>query len=444
MLLNISKQIIFMITKDELFRILTDWNMWERDQETGFPRDTYNLKIKNLLKTGQIVTLTGVRRAGKSTLMKQQMRLLIQSGVPRNEILYVNLEDPRFEGELSLPLLTRVYEVYMENMKPVNKPYIFLDEIQEIAGWEKFVVSLQERNAAHVVVSGSSSRLLSSEFSTLLTGRHLDVEVFPLDFPEYLYFSGMEPSNRLNIVANRIKVEGLLKEYIESGGFPLAVLTHNKQILSDYFRDIIFKDVVYRHRIREVDKVNALAKFYLTNISSQITFNKIKNFLNTSIETIERFSHYLASSYLIFFLKRFSYSVKDQEKSPRKVYAIDTGLRNVVAHRFLGDYGRLAENIVFLHLLKLGKELYYWKDKEQREVDFIIKEGMRVEGAVQVCWALEDEKTKKREVGGLVKAAKELKLRKGMVITSEYKGEEKVDDITIKYVPLSSFLLNFY
>jgi predicted AAA+ superfamily ATPase len=433
-----------MITKDEVFSILVDWNLWENDQETGVPREEYLTKLKEYLKSGQIISIIGVRRAGKSTIMKQCMKMLVQSGVPRSDILYVNFEDPRFEGELDLTLLTKIYESYLENIKPGKKPYIFLDEVQEVKGWEKFVTSLHERNAANLIVSGSSSSLLSSEFSTLLTGRHLNLEVFPLSFSEYLSFMGLNSKDKLTITVNRIKINGLLKEYMEKGGFPLVVLTRNPQLNVDYFRDVVFRDVVRRYKIREVDKLQALVKYYLTNISSQITFNSIRKFLGLSIETIDRFSYYLKDAYLVFFLKRFSYSMKEQEKSPKKVYAIDNGLRNVVASRFSKDEGRIAENAVFLHLLRKQNELFYWKDKEQKEVDFIVKEGLKPKHAIQVCWSFESEKAKKREVGALVKAAKELKLEEGLVVTSEYASSEEIDGIKIKYVDLSSFLLDLY
>jgi len=430
-----------MISKDEIFRILVDWNIWEKEQETGILREDYISRMRQFLESGQIVSIVGVRRAGKSTIMKQYMKILTQSGVEKKDILYVNFEDPRFEGELNLALLTKIYETYIENLRPNKRPYIFLDEVQEIKGWEKFAVSLHERKDAHIIVSGSSSSLLSSEFSTLLTGRHLDLEVFPLSFSEYISFMGINPKDRLNVAANRMRIGGMLKDYMQKGGFPLVVLTNNTQLNVDYFRDIIFKDVVRRHKVREVDKVNALAKYYLTNISSQITFNKIRKFLGISVETVERFSSYLQEAYLIFLLRRFSYSLKDQEKSPRKVYAIDVGLRNAVASRFSKDDGRLAENLVFLHLLRNGKELFYWKDKEHREVDFIVKEGIVPKSAIQVCWSFEDERTKRREIAALVKAAKELKLNEGLIVTNEYEGTEEVDGIKIKYILLPSFFL---
>jgi predicted AAA+ superfamily ATPase len=199
--------------------------------------------------------------------------------------------------------------------------------------------------------------------------------------------------------------------------------------------------VVRRYRLREIDKINVLAKYYVTNTASPTTFNSIRKFLGIPIETVGRFSTYLEAAYLVFFVKRFSHSMKEQEKSPRKVYAIDTGLRNAVSLRFQSDIGKLVETIVFLELLRRGLDISYWKDKEQHEVDFVIREGISPTELIQVCWNLEDPKTKKRELAALVRAAKDLKLKSGTIITNETEGNEVKDGITIRYIPFLAFML---
>ena len=438
------------MNKNEIIEILQDWNFWKKDLEAGIKRPVYLNKLKSFLKTGQVVTITGARRVGKSFLMRQLIRSLISQGVNRSNILMVNFEDPRFT-ELDAKTLQRIYEVYLEFLSPKGEVFIFLDEVQEISEWEKWVRTMHELNKAKLVISGSNAKLLDKELSTLLTGRHIDLVVFPLSFKEYLAFNRVDLKDRLDFVSKRVEIEGFFRKYLEWGSFPEVVLLSNerKQMLLHYFEDIINKDLIRRYRIRKSDRLNSLAKFYLTNISSSITFNSLEKFLNISADTVEKFSRYLEDAYLLFFLKRFSFKVKEQEKSPRKVYAIDTGLANTIGFRFSQNLGRLAENIIFLELVrrkvleKNDLELYYWKDAQHREVDFVVKEGLRVTQVLQVCWEINRPETKTREIKALLKAMEELRLNEGLVITQDLEKEENVRGKKIRYVPLWKWLSPF-
>jgi len=438
------------MNKNEIIEILQDWNFWKRDLEAGIKRPIYLNKLKGFLKTGQIVTITGARRVGKSFLMRQLIRSLITDGVDRNNILMVNFEDPRFT-ELDVRTLQRTYEVYLEFLNPKGEIFIFLDEVQEVSGWERWVRTIHELNKAKLVISGSNAKLLDKELSTLLTGRHIDLVVFPLSFKEYLAFNRVDLKDRLDFVSKRVEIEGFFRKYLEWGSFPEVVLLSNerKQMLLHYFEDIINKDLIRRYRIRKSDRLNSLAKFYLTNISSSITFSSLEKFLNISADTVEKFSRYLEDAYLLFFLKRFSFKVKEQEKSPRKVYAIDTGLANTIGFRFSQNLGRLAENIVFLELVrrktleKNNLELYYWKDPQHREVDFVLKESLNVTQILQVCWEINRPETKAREIKALLKAMEKLKLNEGFVITDDLEKEENVRGKKIRYVPLWKWLSPF-
>jgi len=430
--------------KSEILVILNDWNFWKKEQETGIKRDELIKKIKELSETKEIVVIKGVRRCGKSTSLLQYCKELIDSGLEKKDILIVNFEDPRFKN-LSLELLNKIYEIYLAELQPNKNHMVILDEVQNIDGWEKFARFLHENKKISVFVTGSSSKLLSSEYSTVLSGRHLDIEARILSFREYLFFKGIKIGDKLDIVNNRHKLKAEFNQYLLNGGFPKATTTktesQKKELLETYFRDIIIKDIVKRFKIKEINKIEELAKYYMTNISSLQSFNNIKNVLKLNLDTIERFSYYLTSAFLLNFVKKFSYSEKEQLLNPRKVYCADNGMRNSVAFVFSGDYGKLAENVVFNSLTKKVREVYYWKNQKQEEVDFIVKEKQKVKEIIQVCWNIEKKETEEREVKNLIAACKELKLKGGLILTEDIEKEEKIEGIKINFKPIWKWIL---
>jgi len=433
--------------KEKLIEVLTKWNFWAKEIDSGILRD-YTKKLLNFVKTDKIISIVGVRRSGKSTIMKQIAKELIKK-IGKEDTLIVNFEEPEFE-DTDLNSLQKIYDAYLEIIKPKEKPFIFLDEIQNVNKWEKFVRSLNERKEAFVIVSGSSSKLLSEELATILAGRQLQFEIFPLSFNEFLNFNEIKIENKRDILINSQKIKSLFRAYLKFGGYPEVVLNKDEEFkirtLRNYYNDILTKDVIRRFKIKESEKLSSLVKFYLTNISSTITFNSISKFLNLSVETIRRFSSYIETSKAIFFMKRFSFSVKEQEKSPRKVYVIDVGLANALGFKFSEDIGRVAENLVAIELKREqannpNLEIYYWKDRQGKEVDFIVKENLKIKQLVQVCWSLEEHKTKSREVRALLKASKELKCNNLLMITGDYENEEKIGNKKITYKSLWKWLL---
>ena len=435
------------MNKNEILEVLEDWNFWRKDQDTGFPRLQYLKQLQSLKDSNQIIVITGARRSGKSYLMRGFAKKLISEGISKNNILFINFEDPRFH-KLDTDLLQKIYETYLESLNPKGSIYIFLDEIQEIPEWEKWVRTMHELKKANLIISGSNARLLSRELSTLITGRHVDMTVFPLSFKEFLSFNNLEVNNSLDLVNKKIDIKRLLSEYFEYGSFPGVVLAGaKKQILLAYFDDLLNKDLIRRYKIRKTGKIKELAIYYLSNISTPSTYNSLKKQLLLTTDTIEKFSGYIESIYLIFFVKRFSFKLKEQEKSPRKTYAIDVGLSNQVGFRFSLNTGRMAENLVFLELLRKKSldpkmELFYFKNERHREVDFVIKESLKVKSAVQVCWNIEDLKTKKREVDSLIVGLEDLNLKEGLVITEDYENVEYYKEFEIKFIPLYKWLLN--
>lgn len=434
------------IEQNEIFSILADWNFWQKDLASGIPRPDYLDKLSGFLKSNQVVTITGPRRAGKSIIMRQMVKSLIEAGVKKNEILMVNFEDPRFiENDVSF--MEKIYETYREFIHPSGRPYIFLDEVQAVNGWEKWVRMMQELGKARIVVSGSNSKLLSRELGTLLTGRHLDLTVLPLSFSEFLKFKNLTVTGRTEKIIKKTEIRVHLRQYFEFGAFPEVVLSsQKKEILLNYFEDLVLKDILRRFGIRKPQILRALLRFYLSNTGSPATYTSIEKFLQASADTIEKFSGYFEDVYLVFSLKRFSFKVKEQEKSPRKIYAIDTGLANAVGFRISENAGHLAENLVFLELLRRRAfspeaEIYYWKDEQHREVDFVIRQPKKSVQLIQVCWRLSEEKTRKRELGSLLKAMKELKVKEALVITDDQESSENIENRKIVYQPLWKWLL---
>lgn len=435
--------------KFRLVEVLGSWNFWNRDIDTGLPRKGYVGKLLNFVKTDKVVSLVGVRRSGKSTIMKQMAKALIDGHVDKNDILMVNFEELEFENA-DAGFLKAIYEAYLETIKPSGKPFLFLDEIQHVEKWEKFVRSLNEKKEAFIIVSGSSSKLLSNELATVLTGRQLYFETFPLSFGEVLDFEKIEAGDSKSTALNARKIKMAFSDYLEFGGFPEINLNKDREFrmrtLRSYYEDIINRDVAQRFKVKKADKLKTLARFYLTNISCLISFNRTSKFLHLPTETVRRFSYYLETSKLVFFINRFSFSSKEQENSPRKVYSIDVGLSNAVGLRFSENFGKLAENIVAVELKRrqeerAGKnlEIYYWKDNY--EVDFVVKENLKVRDAIQVCWDVSNPETRERETRALLKAMKKFKLKEGLVLTEDFEGEENLKERVIKFMPLWRWLI---
>jgi len=436
--------------EQEIIEVLGEWNFWNREIDTGIPRRDYTDKLFEFLRYDKVISIVGIRRAGKSYIVRQLAKELIKSGLDRQKTLIINFEEPVFEGS-ELKDLLKMYESYVEIIRPAGKPFVFLDEIQNVPKWEKFVRSLNERKEAFVTISGSSSKLLSEELATVLAGRQIYFEIFPLSLREFLNFRNLEIKDLKDALLNSQKIKSLMWDYLKFGGFPEVVMSENEdfkfRVLRSYYDDIVTKDVARRFKVRKVEELRSLVKFYLTNTASQVTLNSISKFLKLPTETIRRFSGYIETSRAIFFVKRFSFSFKQQEKSPRKVYSTDTGLVNAVGFRFSANYGRLMENVVAIELKRrqsrnLMVEVYYWKDYAGREIDFLVKEGPNIRELIQVTFASDRNEIEERELKTLVRASKETGCKELSVITWDYDAEEEFRGRRIKFVSLWKWLLD--
>ena len=427
--------------QEKIIQILTDWNFWFKDIKIGIERKKYIDKAVRIITSNEIGMITGIRRSGKSTILLQLAKNLIANGVNPKNILIINFEDYRWE-EYSIKLISEIWSIYNENIRDKGRVYLFLDEIHNIKGWERFIRTLYDLKGISIFVTGSSSKLLSKEYTSLLSGRYIPLFVYPLSFDEYLIFNGVAVKSKLELIARKDELLKHLNNYMRTGGFPKYVITKDRELLSSYFETIILKDIAERYKVKEIGNLRKLAVFYLTNIGSRITYNSIKEFLHLPLNSIERYSYYFEQVFLMDFVPCFSYSLKSQEKLPRKIYSIDTGLAEIIGFRFTNNYGRFMENLVFIELKRrFKKENLFYYLKDGFETDFVIKQGLKTKQLIQVCYKIEDEKTRNRELKSLIKAGEELKCRDLLVITWDYEAEEKFKNKKIIYKPLWKWLL---
>jgi predicted AAA+ superfamily ATPase len=434
--------------KEELITILADWNFWGKGLEVGIEREMYTNKIKEFLFSplNKIISVYGVRRSGKSFILRQISKFLSEKYGAKN-CLYINFEEVRLEK--TLETLLKAYEGFLEIVRPASKPFLILDEIQEVEGWEKFVRSLQEKNEAKIIVSGSSSKLMSEELASLLSGRDIPIEIFPLSFNEFLNFNKISIKSFEETLINKSLLIKSLREYLEFGGFPEVVIEKNentkKEILKRYFETILVKDVKKRFKLRESDYLEKLGIFYLTNAASTISFNKLSKVLKIPTKTVERFSKFIAISRMIFFLEKFSFGARERIVSPLKVYSIDTGISNAIGFKFMENFGRSMENLVAIELQRRFKkpnfEVFYFKDYQQNEVDFVLKEGLELKQLIQVTYASNKDEIEKREIKALLKACELLKCKDLLIITWDYEDEIKIKNKKIVFKPLWKWLL---
>ncbi len=324
----------------------------------------------------KIISIYGPRRSGKTFFLYSLIGDLLKQGINKHQIIYINLEDDRLYpfSELKLDdLLTAYYELFPENIK--LQKYFFLDEIQNIEHWELFVRRIYDKEMVKIYVTGSSSNIMHTEIYTGLRGRTLAYMMFPLSFLEYLRFNQITIDPHIEFSSHRFQIIDKLRDYINYGGFPELVFTgHHREILSSYYNIMLLRDVAERYKIRNIGILRNIAHYLMTNIGNQFSINSyyksVKSQLSTTRITIAEYYRYLLEINLFCETRFFSYSVKQQQSNPVKVYCIDTGLRNSVAFKFSRDMGRLMENVVMVELMRRGKEVYYWKSKST-EVDFV-------------------------------------------------------------------------
>ncbi|MBI3031860.1 ATP-binding protein [Candidatus Woesearchaeota archaeon] len=414
------------MNKTELKEIIISQQKSKHDS-TLVERDIFK-KIGFYIKTPFVIVISGIRRVGKSTLLYQ-----IQEKYPG---YYLNFDDERLVN-FKLEDCQVLYEVFIELFGEKN--FFYFDEIQNIKGWERFVRRLHDEQKK-VFVTGSNASMLSKELGTHLTGRYIEINLYPFSFKEFLGFKGViAEKNDMYITKKKIRLIKYFEEYLIKGGLPEYLKTNDIEYLKTLYDSILYRDIIVRYNLSYENVLKELTYLIANNISKEISFNSIKNTLHLgSSTTVKDYFNYFENCFLIFLTRKFDYALKKQMYANKKVYLIDNGLAVNLGFRISNDLGRLLENLVFIELKRRKKEMYYYSSK--KECDFIIKEGVKITEAIQVCYELHEE-NKEREITGLLEVMDSFKLKEGVILTYEQTEEITRKKKKIKVLPVFKWLL---
>jgi len=428
--------------KNKLKELLIEYKHRFLADRTDLIRREIQDRIEAFIKFKEVVMITGTRRGGKSSLMKLICDDLIKKyKVPPSNILYLNFEDERFI-EFNTDDFAQIYELYLQVNKPAGRQYFFLDEIQNVAGWERWVNRLYENENIKIFITGSNASLLRSEISTALTGRNRVITNFPFSFREFLVFKNYRlEKNDFYQTEKRAIIKGFFQEYLKLGGYPEIVKINDPNLLEQYFKDIIYRDILPRYSVKKIKEIRELCLFLASNLGSIHSYNKLLSLIGVkSINTVKNYLEILEEVFLFFQINLFDYSIKRQIYNPSKIYIIDTALGNSISFKFSENIGHIYENLVFLELKRRNKEIYYWKSKKGKEVDFLIKRGLDIEEAIQVSYNMNYKKTLDREIESLLMAKDEFRIKYLTIITEDEDIEKDIGDTKIKIIPLWKWL----
>lgn len=410
-------------------------------------RTCFPLLLK-YLPSPHVISITGVRRAGKSTLLKQLINFLIKTKkVNPQNILFLNLEHPYFsQYSNDVQYLEKIFEDYLKLTQPRGPVFCLFDEIQFFAKWPIFIKAHYERGNVKFVITGSNSFLMSHELLTLLSGRTLPIEVYPLSIMELVQAKTKIKKLKTMVISKyRHEIRGLLDSYLQYGGFPEVALNQDKEIAYDilnaYSKTILYQDVATRLSLKKPLDLERLFYYLSSHIGTLFSYANLAKVFDLSDKTVKEYVQALIDANLLFEIDRFSFSLKQQVRAPKKIYSIDPGIVNAIAFKFSENRGRLFENALYLELKRKSDEIYYYKTQQDYEVDFVVKQGTAL-SLFQVCLDLGQETTSLREVRSLVHAAQELGLNHAEIITADEERDFNIDGIAIKASPLYKFLLS--
>jgi predicted AAA+ superfamily ATPase len=428
--------------KEQLSQLIDDFHEWELPEL--LPR---NLEIPEI--KGKADVVIGMRRSGKTYLCYQQMHDLIAAGTRREELLYLNFEDDRlFEFTLTdfQAILDVYFGKYPENRN--HKCHFFFDEIQCVDQWEMFIRRLLDTENVQLYLTGSSSKLLSTEIATSLRGRSLTIEMFPFSFQEFLKYHGLFETLPKKFGAKTCSIlRKAVKDYFDIGGFPeVQTLDSNLRVdvLQGYIDSVLLRDVIERYKVSNVIVLKHMVRHIMSSPSGKFSVNKFYNTLKSlsvkcTKNSLYEYLDHLRDAFLFYIVPIHSRSEKARLINPAKIYAIDTGLLNAMTFRNSLDLGQFLENMVFMHLRRNGYDVEYVKTKDGYEADFFARhKNSGDKGLIQVCWDMTDKKTFDRELRGLKSAMDELSIDSGTIVT--WDDESALED-DVDVVPVWKWLL---
>lgn len=408
----------------------------------------FNFIVKRLfevpLNSGLIISVIGSRRSGKTYLMYDLIKTLLESGVSRERVVFINFEDERLQfQQQDMDLILQAYQELYPDV-PTNEVYFFFDEIQNVDGWERFVRRMFDTKTRNIYITGSNSKVLSTEIATELRGRTISFTVFPYSFKEYLWSQGVSIDYKL--ASNRAKILHYGEKYLFNGGFPeLVQLDKSLKVkaLQQYFNVMIYRDIVERYNVSNPNVLKYFIKKVFASVSFPLSINKIYNDLKSmgykiSNKYLYEYMDYCNAVFLTQGVNKFNFSEIKQEKSDKKVYVIDNGLLSSIDFSISENRGKLFENMVAMEFLKSGYEIFYYK--ETYECDFVIRKNGEL-AAIQACWSLKESETRQRELRGLFQACRYLQKSEGIILTFDEEGELVFESVRVRLVPFYKYFL---
>jgi predicted AAA+ superfamily ATPase len=408
---------------------------WDNNSYEQAYNRLHNQESIDDLKLDEIQIITGIRRCGKSTLMQTLINHLMTS-ISSKSILYINFDDPNYTSICNDA--ANLYDVITTTEKLTNEKvtHLFLDEIQNMNAWEKYVKSMYDsKRFKKIVVSGSNADLLNSDYASLLTGRYLETRLYPMRYQELLLNNNIK--GYFQLVKQKPLALQLLDQMLQFGGFPrvncVETDSQRRRILKGYYETILLKDCVKNHHVRNVNMLINLAHYLISNAAAIYSYNSLSKAVQSNENTVKDFIRIYESAYLIHEIKKFSYSLKQQARAKKKSYCIDNGFLTTTSFKFSSNMGKLLENLVYTELQKSSNQTIYFYN-ENKECDFILH-GEKQPIAIQVCYELNHENIS-REKNGLIAAMQDLSIPEGIIIT--YDQEEAFDE-NIKAIPFWKF-----
>jgi predicted AAA+ superfamily ATPase len=417
-------------SKDQIKAMLLEQQQAFWQGETGIEREKLG-ELERAMPLPHAVVISGLRRVGKSTLVAQLAHRLGEE-----RFYYVNFEDDRFLGfraEEANDLYQALVELFGE-----RKVFI-IDEVQNVNGWEHFVRRFMDQGIKFLI-TGSNASLLSRELGTHLTGRYIPIELFPFSFAEFLSFKGYTiPDLARQTTVEMAQLQQVLSEYLHVGGIPEALKYPELPLLRTLYDDILYRDIATRYRIEEVRALKELAFYLMSNPTSQVSFNKLKEqFRLGSVNTIKNYIEYLENSWLIFTMNVYAYSVKRQQIAAKKAYSIDNGLINAIGFSFSPNTGKLMENAAYLALRRKSHEIYYYTTPAGYEVDFYLPGSDQL---IQVAQNMDNPATREREIRALLDGMGALSLSSGLILADSNNEAITRDGFSITIRSLAEWLL---